>query len=611
MSGAKKNWVVSTEIPEAEKISEELKVHPAIVSILLRRGLKSASEIFRFLNPSLDSLESPFAFQEMEKSVARIRLAVERHEKILIYGDYDVDGITGSAILYPVLKKIGADVEAYIPHRIHEGYGLNQDSLAKLLKKKFKLLITVDNGITGVKQIEFLNSQGVDTIIVDHHLPKDSIPPAFAIVTAAFQRPDSTSTGPAARDPRKCEAPASYLRVMPLLASPVEMESGRCTQGDPNLAACGLAFKLAWALLGDFKEVEEYLDLVTIGTIADLAPVLGDNRVLLKFGLPMLSKTKRPGLKALMNTAGLSPAHLNTRDIAFGLGPRINASGRMGSPENAFKLLTTDNELLARNLAQILEEGNRDRQRVEATAYEEALERVELDFAEEHHKVLVLESQDWHEGVLGIVASRLVERYQKPSVIISVRNGIGKGSGRSIPSLSLFDSILKCEDLLVNFGGHAQACGLTIQKENIPHFRNRLNEALSNHAPSEFLPALTIEAELRLDELGPPFLEALERLGPYGPGHRKPLFLSRRVRPRGAVKKRGKDTLQCWMSDETGQTTCEVVGFRKFERWNRSQTTGPCDIVYEPTLKVWNGIATIQLELEDWRPASKSVSAPL
>ncbi len=319
----------------------------------------------------------------MEKAVGLIRGAIERKEKILVYGDYDVDGITGSAILVPALRRLGADVEAHIPHRMNEGYGLNLESLKALLVKKYKLVITVDNGISGVEQIRFLKDNGVTVIVVDHHIPKDGLPPADAII-----------------------------------------------QGDSDLAACGLAFKLVWALLGKLDDAKEYLDLATVGTVADLAPVLGDNRILLKHGLPFLSKTKRPGLRALMDVAGISPAYLSYRDIAFGLGPRINASGRMGSPLDAFKLLTTENLLEAQNLAQILDRGNRDRQRVEAEAFEEALSRVEEDPAKDMLKIIVLEGSSWHEGVLGIVASRLVERYHKPSIVISMKNGVGKGSGR-------------------------------------------------------------------------------------------------------------------------------------------------------------------------------------
>ena len=513
----------------------------------------------RFLNPSLDSLEDPFTFQDMQKAVDRIHLAVSRGEKILVYGDYDVDGITGSAILYPVLKKIGADADVHIPHRMNEGYGLNKESLRTLMAKKYGLVITVDNGITGVDEIRFLAENKVDTIIVDHHTPKGEVPPAYAIISAAvFDQ-----------------------------------------KGDPNLAACGVAFKLGWALLGSLDPMKEYLDLAVIGTVADLAPVLGDNRILLKNGLAVLANSKRPGVRALMDVAKISRKYVSYRDIAFGLGPRINASGRMGSPLTAFRLLTTENPLEARNLAQILDDGNRDRQRVESLAFESAVEQMEEDPLLSETKILVAASSDWHEGVLGIVAARLVERYQKPAIVIAIKNGKGKGSGRSLPAFSIFEAVLPCEKLLENFGGHAQACGLTIKEENILSFRKKLNELTL--APSNSAADLAIEAELLPETLNMGFLQDLEKLAPFGPGNRKPLFLSKGLRLRGEPKKRGKDTLQCWMSDGQGKTTCEVVGFRSYSRWVSTPKRDDFDIVYQPTLKDFNGISSIQLELEDWR----------
>ena len=556
----KPHWTLLSPAPSASRIAAELDIHPAIASILLRRGLHTPSEISDFLDPSLSSLQDPFVFQDMDKAVRRIRRAIADREKILVYGDYDVDGVTGSAVLYPALKKMGAQVEVHIPHRIQEGYGLNRETLGRLAEKGLGLVITVDNGITGVEQIRFLVSRGVDVIIVDHHTPKGEIPPAYAILSAAVGE----------------------------------------KKGDPNLAACGVAFKLAWALLGDLESVRACLDLVALGTVADLAPVLGDNRVLLKHGLPELSRSKRPGLAALMKVARISRRHVSYRDIAFGLGPRINASGRMGSPLHAFELLTTDSEETAARLAKLLDDGNRERQRVEAEAFEQAVERVRADFSgPSEHPVLVLHHPQWHEGVLGIVAARLVERFQKPSIVISMKDRVGKGSGRSLPQFSLFDCVLKCENLLESFGGHAQACGLTIREENIDEFRRRVNQSALETSALSVRAALEIEGELALGELDLKFLKDLERLAPFGPGNKKPLFLSKGLKVKGEAKKRGKDTLVCWMTDAGGQNTCEAIGFRAFSRWNASSERQR-DIVHRPSLRESDGIASIQLELEDW-----------
>ncbi|MBI3315940.1 MAG: single-stranded-DNA-specific exonuclease RecJ [Candidatus Omnitrophica bacterium] len=557
MSG---RWVIPSPLETAQALSQELKIHPALCGILLRRGMKSAAESHHFLNPSLDDLESPFKFTGMPKAVERIFQAIRNTEKILIYGDYDVDGVTASAILFPILKSLGADVEAHLPHRRNEGYGLNQGSLERLLNKNFGLVITVDNGITGIGPVRFLNQRGVDVIIVDHHLPKSELPDAYAILSAATDG-----------------------------------------AGDPNLAACGLAFKLGWALLGDYKKAEPYLDLVTVGTVADLAPVKGDNRILLRFGLTILRGTRRKGLCALIKAAGLTRERLTTRDIAFGIGPRINASGRMGSPEHAFKLLTTENELEAQNLAQVLEEGNRDRQRVELAAFEEAVECVETDPLKEEQKVLVLQSSNWHEGVLGIVASRLVDRYARPSIVIAVREGVGKGSGRSLPHFSIFESVNQCRDILMNFGGHAQACGLTLKEEHIPHFRRRLNEAASDAHLSAGFAERAVDAELPLSDLDAKFISDMERLAPFGPGNPKPIFVSRNLRLKTTPRRRGKDTLAAWVTDGTGKAICEMVGFRCYERWKESRPRERFDAVYAPALNTFNGIESIGLELQDWR----------
>lgn len=555
-------WRVHPVTDEAHRIAKHSQVHPIVASILTRRGLSSAEDVQKFLDPRLEHLESPYVFQDMPKAVARIKSAIQKSEKILIFGDYDVDGVTASAVLYPVLRSMGADVHVHIPHRLHEGYGLNRASIEPWVSKSIGLVITVDNGITGVEAVKFLNSQHIDVIIVDHHVPKDEVPPAYAFI--------SSSVGD--------------------------------QKGDPNLAACGLAFKLAWALMGELEKVLPYLDIVTLGTIADLAPVQGDNRILLKHGLNYLARTQRVGLKALMQEARIKPQYIGYRDIAFGLGPRINASGRMGSPLNAFKLLTTDNPIEARNLAQLLEEGNRDRQQVEASAYLAAAKQVEVDTSFLDDPVLVVHSAEWHEGVLGIVASRLVEQFKKPAIVISTRSGDGKGSGRSLPGFSIFKNVLECEGLLTKFGGHTQACGLSIQSENIGPFRKALNQVarrlLSGTAMDE---DIWIDADIKAADLSGALLKDLERLEPFGPGHAKPLFMTRQMKVRGDVKKRGKDTLQCWMTDAEDKVTCEVIGFRSYERWLANDNHKKLfDIIYQPTLQNFNGIQSITLQLDSW-----------
>ncbi len=552
-----RRWSVQPAPSFAEAVASEFRLHPTVAALLVQRGYDTFLEISRFLDPRIESLEPPSAFSGMREAVSRIQAAISRGEKILLYGDYDVDGVTGCAVLYPALKRLGAAIVVYIPDRTRDGYGLNIRSLEGLLEReKFSLVITVDNGITGAKAVEFLNANGVDTVIVDHHLPKEGMPKARAIVSAAVG-----------------------------------------DGGDENLAACGLAFKLVWALLGSFEAAKDSLDLVTVGTVADLAPVLGDNRILLKYGLSLLAKTKRPGLRALMDIAGINPRVISYRDIAFGLGPRINASGRMGSALDAFHLLVTEDAGEARRLARLLDDGNRERQKVEAAVFDDAFRLAQTS---EDPRIVVVAGDDWHEGVLGIVAQRLVERLHRPAIVISTKNGLGKGSGRSVLSVSLFDEVSRQESFLDSFGGHAQACGLSIKKENIEAFRKALNQAPASDAPQS-LPELLIDAELGTSELSVAFLKDLEKLAPFGPGNRKPLFLTCGLQLKGEAKKRGKDTLQCWMTDERGASVCEIVGFRAYERWMKQASQKTFDIVYQPALREYRGITSIQLQLEDWR----------
>lgn len=561
----KRIWKIRRQYDAAKHLAEELKVHPVVGLLLAQRGFCEHSAAAQFIDPTFENLEEPSVFRDMPRAIEVIRLAISEQKLILIYGDYDADGITASAILYGGLKKFGARVEVYIPNRLTDGYGLNRKTLESLLKKKPGVVVAMDNGIGGAKEVCYLKENGVQVIIADHHLPKGDVPEADAVLNVCRMEANKSSA---------------------------------------NLAACGIAFKMVWALSGNLAEALSYLDLVTLGTVADLAPVLGDNRILLKEGLRSLAQSSRAGIKALIASAKISPKFLGYRDIAFGLGPRINASGRLGTPQDAFRLLTTDNLVEAVNLASMLEEGNKDRQRAEAKAFEEAVRIVEDDPAKDFQKILVVEHPDWHEGIIGIIAQRLVERYRKPAVAISLKEGQAKGSGRSLSSFSLFEHIGKCSEFLEGFGGHAQACGLLIKKENVGKFREACNQRLGDSVEEGLAQnvEIMVDTELKLHEIDLRLLHDLEKLAPFGPGNPKPLFLSRGVRLRGDLKKRGQDTLQGWITDAEGRATCEIIAFRAFERFRKSVAREQnLDIVYEPQIREYQGIATIQLGLEDWR----------
>lgn len=561
---SQKSWVMrDTDSCQAESLAKNLHLSPVTVKVLFNRGFQTEDQINAFLNSSLDDLIDPFRFKAMEKVVARIRQAIEKKEKILVYGDYDVDGITGSAILTPILKTLGADVEAFIPDRTRDGYGLNGESLRRLLKNKYKLVITVDNGITGVEAVDFLNEKKVDCIIIDHHQPGALLPKAYAILSAVT--PDS-----------------GYP--------------------DDSLAACGLAFKLGWALLGGLKEAKSYLDLVALGTVADMAPVVGENRILIREGLSVLSSSNRPGIQALKTVAGILQRKLDYSSVGFMLGPRINATGRLGSPESAFKLLVTQNAVEAQNLAKFLNEENQRRQTMEREILHQAIEKVERDTHFGKTAVLVLDDEGWHQGVNGIIASRLMERYYRPCIVIAVREGIGKGSGRSIPNFALLDSVRECQDLLENFGGHHQALGLTIQKEKISEFREKINaHAASRLGPDQLIPRLFIDECIPLKQWTSVLLDELERVGPFGPGNPKPIFLSEGLKIKGKIKSLGKETISFWVSDPQGQRIACAFGFRMAHRLGSIGPSSGIDLVYSPSWKEFGGIESLELRLEDFR----------
>jgi single-stranded-DNA-specific exonuclease len=532
--------------------------------------MTTAKDIRRFIHPESLALRDPFLLPGMAKAVALIRPFLDSKQPILVYGDYDVDGVTAASILAPTLKSLGGEVFVHLPHRIKEGYGLNRQTLKAWIKKGIRLVITVDNGITSFDAVRDLKEAGIQVVIVDHHLPKKDFPPADVIVSG----------------------------VLP-----------GAVEEDGDLAACGLAFKLCWALHGDFDKAKPLLDLVTLGTVADLAPVVGENRILLKMGLPILSKTLRPGLLAMMAAAKIHPSFITYRDLAFGLGPRINAAGRMGTPFDAYKLLTTENAVEARNLAQVLEVGNKQRQQVEEEAFRKAVRSIEADSTWQDQTVLVVAEEGWHEGVIGIMASRLVERFGRPCIVIALNGETGKGSGRSTPSFSIFDRVSPHESILEAFGGHSQACGLSIRRDRVDAFRNALNlkhaedSASPGGEPEDFL---WLDGEMNPADLTVDLIKDLAKLEPHGPGNPQPRFLTHSMRVKGGVQKRGKDTLSCWLSDEKGKLTCEAVAFRSYEKWQKEMADKTwVDIAYRPGLRNTNGISTIQLELVSWRQTQK------
>ncbi len=554
-----KKWNIPIPNPQLQVLlSNTLGVHPIVAQLLINRDLTTLEEARHFLRTDFAAFHDPFLLKDMDRAVERISQAVKRRETVLIFGDYDVDGVTSSVVLHKVLKQLGLKVLNYIPHRMNEGYGLNHAITEYAVQRKVDLLISVDCGITAVDEVAALNQAGIDVIIIDHHEPlRRQMPLAVAVI-----------------DPKREDCPYPYK----------------------GLAAVGLVFKLAQALIGD--AAENFLDLVALGTIADVAELNGENRIFAKVGLEAVKETKNLGLRALIKTARLNLKKVKTYSIGFVLGPRINASGRLDSAERALRLLLSEDEKEAFVLAQELEEINRQRQKTQNRIVEEALNMVERDIHFKDHKIIVLSKEGWHQGVVGIVASRLVEKFYRPTVVISLKDGVGTGSARSIDGFHIFEALRHCADLLENFGGHKHAAGLTIAEQKIAILRNMLNEFAEKVLPTEnLIPTLDLDCEIPLSEISLDLVRKIEDLEPYGEGNPLPLFCSRRLTVKGPPMIHSKDTLKFWVTD--GKLTVSAVGFGMGRYYDLVLRSPQIDLAYALSIDDWNKSPTVQLKIKD------------
>lgn len=557
----RKIWKIKNPNPDVRKnFYSELKISKVTAQLLSNRGIDDPEEARAFLGCSLSSCHDPHLFKDMDHAVARIRKAIRGREKILVYGDYDVDGMTSAALLYTALKKLGASVETYIPNRLEEGYGLNINAIKKAQKSGAGLIITVDCGIGSFKEIEYANAIGIDVIVTDHH----------EIVEGRL--------------------PAAYAIINPLQES--------CGYPFKHLAGVGLAYKLAKTLYeGTSFFAEDFLDLVSLGTIADIVPLKGENRILAKHGLDELNKRTRVGLEALTEVSGLSGKDISSGHIGFILGPRINAMGRIGSPQKALELLLTEDREEALKLAKVLNTENRNRQKIEAGILEEVLSKIEREVNFKHHKVIVLASEKWHPGVIGIVASKIAERYFRPTILISLDGKAGKGSGRSIGSFNLFDALIGCRDLLSAFGGHEAACGITIEKEKIAEFRDRINAMSGQDMDKEvFSPQLDIDMDIQLNMLTEDVIGEIESLAPFGEENPRPVFSSRNLVIKDGPRQIGRNGFKMLVTDN--MVTCEAVSFGRGGIEAPKRGSG-VDLAYVPSMNNWQGVQSIQLELKD------------
>ena len=496
----------------------------------------------------------------MDKAVSRIRKAIETEEHILVYGDYDVDGITAVALVWSTLKKLGANASFYIPNRLEEGYGLNIGAIKRAQKDAVNLIITVDCGISSFKEIAHANMLGIDTIVTDHHeILEGRIPDAHATINP--------------------------------------LQEG-CRYPFKHLAGVGLAYKLAKALYDGTKHfAEDFIDLVSLGTVADVAPLIGENRALTKYGLEELNRRERTGLGALIEVSGLSGKDVSSGHIGYILGPRINAMGRVGSPLKALELLLTEDKEHALKLAKALDAENKSRQKIEAKILDEALSKVEREVNFKHHHVIVLAGEAWHPGVIGIVASRIADRFYRPTIMISLDGKFGKGSGRSIEDFHLFEHLLRCKDLLIGFGGHESACGLTIEKDKIDKFREMINEEASKNMKEDlFSPRLDIDMDIPLNMLKGDVIDEFEKLAPFGEENPRPILASRGLIVKDGSRQIGKSGFKMWVTDNV--ITCEAVTFGR-NNLHIPKPGSSVDLAYTPSINNWQGLQSIQLELRD------------
>ncbi|HTS18687.1 MAG TPA: single-stranded-DNA-specific exonuclease RecJ [Verrucomicrobiae bacterium] len=561
-----KRWVIAKPEPAlTETLAREVDLALPLAQVLVNRGFRDADAASRFLNPQLRQLGDPFNLPQMSPAVDRILQAMERNQRIVIYGDYDVDGVTSSALLRLVLRQAGATVANFLPLRMDEGYGLTADGIARCLKEhKPQLLIAVDCGTGSVNEIADLKRHKVDTIVLDHHEPGKELPDCVALVN-----PKSVATG---------KADLGYL------------------------ASVGVAFKLAHALLKRDRQLAEridlrdHLDLVAVGTVADVVPLIGENRILVRAGLDRLPQTQKIGLRALMDIAEV-PDKVSPYHIGFRIGPRLNAAGRLSDAMTALELLLTNDAARAREMAGLLDQHNAERQRIEERIVEEAMV---LARAREQDRVMVLAGEGWHVGVIGIVASRVQQEFYKPTIVIGIEAGMGKGSCRSVAGFSVVGALQHCAALLDRFGGHEMAAGLSVKAGKIDELRRKLNAFAATELKNDDLSQrVRVDAMAKLADFDAEFFGQLARFEPCGTENPTPVFAVEGVRLRGAPRVVGKNHLRFNVTDGNASAQAIWWGMGDFEF-----PQGKFDVAFAPEINEYRGVENVQLKIRDVRASA-------
>lgn len=554
-----KKWeYYSVNEGKVEEICKKFKIDKLLATILVNRGIKE-EEIEKFLEPTRGDFHDPFLMPDMEIAVDIIVKAIESKERILIYGDYDVDGITSISVLQKFLEERGLEVANHIPNRLEEGYGLNKEAIKNIADAGYKLMITVDCGISGIEEIEFANSLGIRTIITDHHEPLEELPNAVAVIDA--KRKDN-------------KYPFNQL------------------------AGVGVVFKFIQAIgmkLGlEEKEYLKYLDLVCVGTISDIVPLIDENRVIAKLGLKLVNVTKNLGLKYLLDATGYK--NIDSNAVSFGIAPRINACGRMGHENEALDIFISNDLEEVKELTNKLNEYNKTRQETEKNIVKEALELIEQN--NEHEKsTIVLGHKNWHHGVIGIVSSKITETYFKPSILVSFEDGIAKGSGRSIPGFDLHDALCKCSKYLEKYGGHEMAVGLSLKEENFEEFKNEFEKIAKESKINQILPVIYIDGILTQDDIKPEFVKQLRKLEPFGEGNKMPLFAYKGLKINSIRALTEGKHLKLTLRDDN--IIIDAIGFNMGSLVNDYLIGDKIDVVGVLEINEYNGRETVQINLKD------------
>ena len=573
-----RKWILKdpADPEKVGRLSAELGIDRVLAELLVKRGVETFEQARSFFRPSLDDLHDPFLMKDMDKAVKRLRTAITTEEGILVYGDYDVDGTTAVALVYSFLRRYSTNVDFYIPDRYEDGYGLSYRGIDWAKEHGFSLIITLDCGIKANEKVDYAASLGLDVIICDHHLPESTIPAAVAVL-----------------DPKREDDNYPF----------------------DDLSGCGVGFKLVQAYSREydipFETLIPLLDLLVVSISADLVSMTGENRVLAHFGLRQLNENPRKGLQAIATLSKLEPGHLSIDDIVFKIGPRINAAGRMESGRLAVELLTSSDEHSAAVVGEKINDNNNERKSIDREITQEALEMVQSGAALSSSAATIVYNPNWSKGVVGIVASRLVEAFYKPTIVLTKSNDFITGSARSVAGFDLYEAIDSCADLMENFGGHVYAAGLTLREENLPEFVRRIEEFISTRITQEMLTPFTeIDARLEFSQITPKFFRLLKQFQPFGPGNTNPVFQTENVYDGGKGRKVGADGVHMKLDlidEKQPFHQIPAIAFNMSEYFDYIKAGNPFDICYSIVENYYRGNSTLQLRIKDIREREEPI----